>query len=103
MKSMRISWTLPTVREMGGAITPAEIGEVEIELSADAGVNFALVGSFPSDTLEAVVADLPFSDAYVVRGRAIDTAAQAGQWTTLPFAVVDTSPPGALTLSVADA
>lgn len=103
MKSMRISWTLPTVREMGGAITPAEIGEVEIELSADDGVNFSHVGAFPSDTLEAVVADLPFSDAYVVRGRAIDTAAQAGQWASLPFAVVDTSPPGAIGLSVADA
>lgn len=103
MKSIRISWTLPTVREMGGAITPAEIAAVEIELSADGGANFSPVSSFPSDKLEAIVADLPFSDAYVVRGRAIDTTSQAGQWSTLPFAVVDTSPPGALTISVADA
>lgn len=103
MKSMRISWTLPTVREQGGPITPAEIGEVEIELSADGGVNYTPVGSFPSDTLETIVADLPFSDQYVVRGRAIDTAAQAGVWTSLPFTVADTSPPGALNISVADA
>ena len=103
MKSVRISWTLPTVREQGGPITPAEIGEVEIELSADGGANWTPVGSFPSDTLETVIADLPFSDQYVVRGRAIDTAAQVAQWTFLPFTVADTSPPGALDLSVADA
>jgi hypothetical protein len=102
MKSMRISWTLPTVREQGGAITPTEIEAVEIELSADAGANFSPVGSFPSDTLETIVADLPFGDTYVVRGRAIDISAQAGQWTVTPFVVSDTSPPGALGIDVAD-
>ena len=102
MKSMRISWTLPTVREQGGPLSPDDVAEVQIELSADGGANYSAVGVFAPDTLETVVADLPFSDAYVVRGRAIDKTAQAGQWSVLPFAVVDTSPPGVLGLEVTD-
>lgn len=103
MKTMILLWELPATREQGGVLPPDQIAHVEIELSADAGANFTPVGTFTPDILQATVADLPFSDAYVVRGRAVDTGGQAGAWASLPFSVIDTSPPGVINLSVADA
>ena len=103
MKSVRISWTLPTTRQQGGPLPVAQISLVEIELSADGGQNYSPVGQFTPDVLETVVADLPFADSYVARGRARDTDGQPGEWQGTPFSVVDTSPPGPLSITVADA
>lgn len=103
MKSVQISWTLPTTRQQGGVLDLADIAGVDIEMSADGGQNFSPVGSFTPDVLNTVVADLPFADTYVARGRCVDNAGQAGDWTIFPFTVVDTSPPGALGLTVTDA
>lgn len=100
MKTILINWILPTARQEGGPITPADIARVEIELSADNGANFASVGTFTPDILETLVADLPFGTQYQVRGRAVDQTNQAGNWAVEPFAITDTSPPGLLTITV---
>lgn len=78
----------------------SDIGGVEIELSADAGVNFTPVGVFTPDILQTQVADLPFGDQYQVRGRVIDQTGQAGNWAVELFSLADDSPPGDLTVTV---
>jgi hypothetical protein len=100
MKTIVISWILPTTRQQGGPLAVSDIGGVEIELSADAGVNFTPVGVFTPDILQTQVADLPFGDQYQVRGRVIDQTGQAGNWAVELFSLADDSPPGDLTVTV---
>lgn len=100
MKTIVISWILPTTRQQGGPLAVADIARVEIELSADGGVNFTPVGSFNNDVLETTVADLPFGDQYEVRGRAVDISNQPGNWVAEPFVLADDSPPGALAITI---
>ena len=101
MKNIIISWVLPTTRQLGGALPVAEIRDAEIELSADAGATYTLVGQFPPATLEVPVNDLPFSDQYIARGRCFDTADQPGNWYEAPFVLADDSPPGDLEVTIA--
>ena len=100
MKNIIISWLLPTIRQAGGPLAPTDIANVELELSADGGANFAAIGLFPPATLETPVNDLPFSDQYQVRGRAYDLDGRVGNWTTESFVLSDNSPPGGLVITV---
>ena len=99
MKTILINWILPTTRQQGGPLLPADIARVEIELSADGGANYTSVGTFTPDILDTTVADLPFGD-YTVRGRAVDQTNQAGNWAEEAFSLSDTSPPGDVTITV---
>ena len=100
MKNIIIQWVLPTARQLGGPLPVEEILHVEIELSADAGGSYAPLGPFPTDVLEYPVNDLPFSDQYIARGRAVDLDGQPGSWYEKPFTLGDDSPPGDLVVSV---
>lgn len=100
MKTILINWILPTTRQQGGPLTPADIARVEIEISADNGANFTPVGTFTPDILETTVVDLPFGDQYQVRGRVVDQTDQAGEWAVEAFTLVDTSPPGTVGITV---
>jgi len=99
MKNVLISWVLPTTRQLGGPLLIADIANTKIELSADGGATYSLVGDF-SGVLEVPVNDLPFSDQYMVRGTVIDTTAQSSNPVVVPFAITDTSPPGDLAISL---
>lgn len=100
MKNIIIVWILPAVRQLGGPLPVEEILNAEIEMSADAGGSFSSVGSFPTSQLSVPVADLPISNQYVVRGRAIDTDNQPGNWFAQAFSIVDDSPPGDLVVGI---
>jgi len=100
MKNIIINWVLPTTRQQGGALPVEDIRDAVIELSADAGASFSLIGQFVPGQLSVPVNDLPFSDQYIVRGRCFDNANQPGLWTETPFALSDDSPPGDLVITV---
>lgn len=95
MKNIVIQWILPTTRQDGGALPVSEIRHANIELSADAGASYSVLGLFTPDVLDVPVNDLPFSDQYIARGRVIDTAGSVGNWIEKAFVLVDDSPPGA--------
>lgn len=100
MKNILISWILPTTRQAGGPLDPADIQHVTLHMSADGGTNWASINDFAPDVLETPVNDLPFSDQYIVRGRVVDVADQAGDWVAVPFVLADDSPPGDLSINV---
>lgn len=100
MKNVIISWVLPTTRQLGGPLPVEDIEHVVIELSADAGASYSLIGDFPPSVLSVPVNDLPFSDQYIVRGTVVDTALQPGNSVTKPFTVGDDSPPGDLVITI---
>lgn len=100
MKNILINWVLPTTRQLGGPLPVEEIDHVSIELSADAGASYALVGDFTPDVLSAPVNDLPVSDQYVVRGHVVDTGTLVGDYTETAFVIADDSAPGVLEITV---
>lgn len=100
MRNILINWVLPTTRQLGGPLPVSEIKFATIELSGDAGASFAPVGDFPPPQLSVPVADLPFSDQYIVRGRVEDITDQPGAYVEVPFTVDDNSPPGVLVITV---
>lgn len=101
MKSIIIQWVFPTIRQLGGPLPVEEIKHAEIELSADGGATYTPIDTFTPDVLEVPVADLPFSDQYIARGRVQDTADKLGNWKEAPFTLSDDSPPGDLTVTIA--
>ena len=74
MANVRVTWTLPTTRESGKPLNPADIRGVSIELSAD-GEAFAEIGEFPPTELSTVVQDLE-PGLWAFRGTVIDTKAR---------------------------
>lgn len=71
MPNVTVSWTLPTTRESGKPLNPADIRGVNIEISAD-GVDFGEIGEFPPTELSTVVQDLE-PGAWMFRGTVFDT------------------------------
>lgn len=71
MPNVRVTWTLPTTRESGKPLNPADIRGVSLELSAD-GEAFSEFGEFPPTELSTIVQDLE-PGLWVFRGKVIDT------------------------------
>lgn len=99
MANLRIQWTLPTTRESGKPLNPADIKHVRIEISADEGANFALVGDFTPDVLETLVQDVDFG-TWTVRGLVVDTKNRVSAPAFGTAVNEDTTPPGELTLTL---
>lgn len=99
-KNILIRWVLPTTRQLGGPLPIEDIRDSDIELSADAGLTYVPIGTFLNTVLEVPVADLPFSDQYIARGRSTDITNQPGNWFEVPFTLSDDSPPGDLVVSI---
>lgn len=67
MKTVQITWDLPTTRESGNPLDVLEIAGVDISLSADLGANFVLLGTvLPPDVQERIIPDLVDGD-YIIR------------------------------------
>lgn len=96
MANVKVQWVLPTTRESGKALAPADIHHVRIEISADAGANYALVGDFTPDVLDVDVTDLDFG-TWTFRGLVVDQKGRVSAPLTAEFVNEDTSPPSALT------
>lgn len=101
MTDIIIDVTLPTTRQLGGALPVSEIRGYTLALSSDAGANFAPIGAeIAPDVLATPVNDLPPGNDYVVRGIVFDTNDQPSNPVVLPFVIADDSPPGDLAINV---
>jgi hypothetical protein len=97
MANLNISWALPTTRESGKPLNPSDILHVRIEISADGGANYGLVGDFPPDVLNTVVQDVDFGE-WTVRGLVADTKGRVSNPVVAQVVNEDTTPPSELTL-----
>ena len=102
MQTVIIGWTLPTTRESGRPLPPEEIRHVRIELSADGGANYVLLGDFAPTELQTTLPDLDFGE-YLVRGLVADTKGRVSQPGFGTFEIVppvDETPPGPVTITI---
>lgn len=97
MKTAKLDWTLPAVRQSGLPLDRADIERVDIYMSADDGANFVIAGTV-SESLpqEFTVSDLDVG-AYVFRLIAVDTNGREGTPVNVSVTVVDETPPGPVT------
>ena len=93
MKTALITWDLPTTRESGLPLDPADIQHVEVSLSADLGQNFGVLDTVAPPTLELTVPDLEIGD-WVTRLVVVDTAGRRSADFDVPFNVPDDTAPG---------
>lgn len=99
MANVRVQWALPTTRESGRPLNPADIEAVVIDISAD-GVNFAPVGEFAPNLLETTVADVDFGE-FFFRGTVRDTSGRVSNPVVASIVNEDTTPPSELTITLA--
>jgi hypothetical protein len=99
MANVKVSWTLPTVRESGKPLAVSDIKEVRLFLSADGGANYGELSSYPPSVLETVVTELEPGE-WFFRGVVIDTKDRAGAPDTKGIVIEDPTPPGALVLNL---
>jgi hypothetical protein len=101
MKSVTLTWDLPVVRTSGLPADPADVESVQVELSADGGVNYGEIARVPAaDPQTAFVPDLEVGP-WPFRITAWDTAGIAGEPTVHVVTVPDESPLGPVTNIVA--
>lgn len=84
-------WELPTTRQSGLPVDPAEVQGVEVALSVVGGVYSVLEPLVPPDTLEHAIPDLTPGD-YLCRMAPIDMDDVRGAETELPFSIPDETP-----------
>ncbi len=99
MATVRAAWVLPTTRESGKPLNVADIDHVRIEVSADLGETFGLVGAFPSNVLETIVEDVDFG-TWTFRGTVVDSRGRESNPVEATIVVEDTTPPSELTLTL---
>lgn len=100
MASILLKWTLPTVRTSGRPLPIEEIDQALIEISADGGASFGVLGQFKPGDQEVLVPDTEPGTWYF-RGTVFDTNGRASApVVSAPVEVPlppDTTPPGVLT------
>lgn len=92
MANLRVRWELPTTRESGNALDPADIKHVRVEMSAD-GTNFALVGDFPPSVTETLIEALD-TGVWTIRGLVADVNGRVSQPVVETITVDETAPNG---------
>ena len=95
-RSLTVTWVLPTTRESGKPLNPADIAAVELALSADGGVNYSPYGAYTPDVLSTVIPELEAGE-WTVAGTVKDTAGRLSKVVTASVVVPDDTAPGALT------
>lgn len=101
--NVTLSWALPTTRESGKPLAVEDIQRVVVEVSANGGADWALVGTFAPDVLSTQVTDLDFG-TWLFRGIVVDNKGRSSAPLEAVLVNEDTSPPSALlTLEVVPA
>lgn len=98
-RSVNVSWVLPTTRESGKPLNPADVAGVELSLSTD-GTTFSLYDTFVPAVLATVVPELEVGE-WFVQGVVVDTAGKRSKPVVKSIVVPDESAPGALELTLA--
>ena len=96
MRDVNISWVLPTTRESGFDLDPADIAEVEISISADLGANWTVLNTVAPPTLELLSPDMEVGD-WMFEGVVIDVDGRRSPSVSASVNIPDESPPGSLT------
>ena len=94
MRDVTVTWVLPTTRESGKPLAPADIDRVILEMSVD-GSNYVGVDEFPSSVLSTVVVELE-SGEWFFRGTVRDTKARKSKPVVRSIVIEDDTPPGPL-------
>lgn len=94
MANVTVTFQYPAVRGSGRPFDPATVDRVDIELSADGGANYTVVGTCPRGTMSFVQTELE-PGVWFFRGRVFDTNGRAGPYSTASVDTDDTAP-GAL-------
>ena len=92
MANVRLRWTLPTTRTLGGPLAPGDISGVEIAVSADGGANYTVADVFTPDVLETLFTEVDLG-TWTYRCVVIDSLGQRSGSRYATVTVVDTSPP----------
>ena len=63
MKDVTLTWDLPTTRESGLPVDPADVVSVDVSLSSDGGVNFVLLNTVLAAAIQTLlVGAVPIGD-----------------------------------------
>jgi hypothetical protein len=95
MANVRLNWSLPTTRESGKPLNPADIAGVEIAVSADAGQNYVVSDVVTPATLETLFTDME-PGTWMFRGVVVDVAGKRSRDKFAQVVVPDLTPPGTL-------
>lgn len=97
-RSVNVSWVLPTTRDSGKPLDPAQIASVELSLSAD-NVNWSAYDTFAPAVLATVIPELDIGE-WFVQGVVVDSAGKRSKPKVASIVVPDDSAPGALELTL---
>ena len=97
MQTVIVEWLLPDTRESGRPLPIEQIDFARIEISADEGVTYGLLGEFTPDVLSTQAPDLE-PGKWFFRGFVVDKAGRVSKPVVDSIVVEDDSPPGTLTL-----
>jgi hypothetical protein len=93
-KSVNVSWVLPTTRESGKPLNPADIAGVQLSISAD-NANWTVYDTFTPDVLTTVIPELDLGEWFVA-GVVKDTAGRSSKAVVSSIVVPDETAPGNL-------
>lgn len=93
--NVTLSWALPTTRTSGKLLPITDIQHVVVEVSADDGASWGLIGTFTPDVLSTLLTDLDYG-TWTFRGIVVDTKGRASDPLTAVVVNEDTSPPSVL-------
>lgn len=91
-KNVNVSWDLPTTRESGLPLDPADIQHVEVLLSADLGATFTSINNIAPPATDITVPDLDIGD-WIFRLVVVDTAGRQSANVDTPVNVPDETNP----------
>ncbi len=92
VRTLTVTWDLPTTRTSGNPLDPSEISGVDVSFSAD-GTNFTGLGLNTGGSV--TIPDLIDGD-WVVRLTVVDTEGRRSADVDVPV-LIDTSAPGTVT------
>lgn len=95
-RNVNVSWVLPTTRESGKPLNPADVAGVELSISADLGANWSVYDTFPPSVLTTVLPELEIGE-WQVKGVVKDTAGKVSKPVVASIVVPDDTAPGNLT------
>lgn len=95
MANVKLKWSLPTTRQSGKPLAPADIQSVELAQSADGGNSFGVIDVLPPSVLETTVNELEPGE-WFFRGVVVDSAGRRSNAVVKSIVIPDTTPPGEL-------
>jgi len=97
-RNVNVAWVLPTTRDSGKPLNPADIAGVELSISVD-GATWSPYDTFLPAVTETVVPEMDIGE-WFFRGVVRDTNGRASSPVIDSIVIPDETPPGPLTLTL---